>query len=169
MADKHATIYVVDVGSTTGNSHNERNETDLEYGLRYFWSKIAETMAAGRTTLSVGVIAFRTNETLNPLETEGYENIAILKNLGQVELADVEKLRSKLVTSNSEYGDAISAVVIAISEIEKFTRLKDGKPGKFTRKIVLLTDGLGMINPDDSEEIIRKINECSIELVVMSE
>ncbi|POS88201.1 hypothetical protein EPUL_000345, partial [Erysiphe pulchra] len=167
MADKQATIYVIDVGSTTKKCHNGRSESDLEYGLQYFWSKIAETMAANRITWSVGVIAFRTDDSLNPLASEGYQNISILKPLGKIEMADVEKFRPKLISSSTENGDAISAVVVAIAEIIKFTQLKSGRPGKFKRKIVLLTDGQGLIDSEGSEEIIKKINESDIELVVI--
>ncbi|KAI6246142.1 ATP-dependent DNA helicase II subunit 2 [Erysiphe necator] len=167
MADKQATIYVIDVGSTTKELHNGRCESDLNFSLKYFWSKIAETMATNRSTLSVGVIAFRTDNTLNPLASEGYENISILKSLGKMEMADVEEIRSKLIPSSTETGDAISAIVVAIAEIIKFTQLKSGRPGKFKRKIVLITDGQGINDYEGSDEIIRKINESDIELVVI--
>ncbi|RKF71388.1 ATP-dependent DNA helicase II subunit 2 [Golovinomyces cichoracearum] len=167
MADKLAVIYVVDVGSTTRECNNGRNQSDLEYCLRYLELKIIEIIAANRVTWSVGIIAFRTNETNNRLEAEGYDNIRMLKPLGKIELSDLRQIKSELVPSNTEEGDAISAVVVAISEIIDFTQLKSGKPGKFVRKICLLTDGKGMIDPDGSEEIAKKMNESDIELVVI--
>ncbi|TQS37769.1 hypothetical protein Golomagni_01745 [Golovinomyces magnicellulatus] len=167
MADKLAVIYIVDVGSTTRECNNGRNQSDLEYCLRYLELKIIEIIASNRITWSVGIIAFRTNETNNPLETEGYENIRILKPLGKIELSDLREIKSELVPSDTDEGDAISAIVVAISEIIDFTQLKSGKPGKFVRRICILTDGKGMINPEGSEEIARKMNESDIELVVI--
>jgi len=42
MADKQATIYIVDLGASTGECHNGRVESDLDYGMRYVWDKLAE-------------------------------------------------------------------------------------------------------------------------------
>ena len=44
MADKEATVYVVDVGKSMGLKRNERNETDLNFALEYIWDKIATTV-----------------------------------------------------------------------------------------------------------------------------
>ncbi|SZF01564.1 unnamed protein product [Blumeria hordei] len=168
MADKQATIYVIDVGSTTGEIHGGRDESNLEFGLRYFWTKIAENMATNRITLNVGVIAFRTNETKNSMyPQDGYHNISVLKSLGKVEMSHIRFLRAKLVTNDAIEGDAISAVVIAMSEIINFTKLKNGKPGKFIRKIILLTDGQSTLDSDDIESITAKVNESEIELIVI--
>jgi ATP-dependent DNA helicase 2 subunit 2 len=79
MATKEATIFIVDVGSTTAECHNGRIESDLDYGMQYVWDKIAATLATNRTTLNVGVLALRHDETDNPLgSSEGYENIGQL-------------------------------------------------------------------------------------------
>lgn len=168
MADKQATIYVIDVGLTTGEFHGGRNESNLEYGLRYFWTKIAENMATNRITLNVGVVAFRTDETKNSMyPQDGYHNISVLKSLGKVEMPHLQFLRAKLVTNDTIEGDAISAVVIAMSEIINFTKLKNGNPGKFIRKIILLTDGQSTLDSDDIENITAKVNESGIELIII--
>lgn len=77
------------------------------------------------------------------------------------------ELRSKITPSGTNAGDAISAIVLAVHMITEFTKLKSGKPGKFARRIVLLTDGQGIIEDEDIEQIAAKINECGIVLVVM--
>jgi len=82
MADKQATIYVIDLGSSTGECRCGRVETDLDYGMRYIWDKIATTMSADRKSWNVGVIGFRTDETNGPLAAdEGYENISVSVSL----------------------------------------------------------------------------------------
>lgn len=74
---KQATVYVIDLGSTMGECHNGRVETDLEFGMRYIWDKIATTMGENKKTANVGVIGFRTDGTNNPLDDDGYENISV--------------------------------------------------------------------------------------------
>jgi ATP-dependent DNA helicase 2 subunit 2 len=82
MADKQATIYVIDLGCSTAECHNGRVESDLDYGMRYIWDKIANTMAADRKTWSIGILGFRTDETNGPLAAdEGYENISVSVSL----------------------------------------------------------------------------------------
>jgi ATP-dependent DNA helicase 2 subunit 2 len=170
MASKEATVYIVDQGASTGECHNGRVESDLDYGMRYIWDKIAETMMANRVTAGVGVIGLRTDETENELaetDAEAYSNICVQKPLGPMEMAHLRDLQKRIKTSSTDHGDAISAIVVAIQLIEKFTTLKSGKPGKYARKIVLLTDGQGTIEDDDIEPIVERINELGIGLVVV--
>lgn len=61
MADKEATLFVVDVGKSMGTRRNGRDETDLDWGMRYVWDRITATVATGRKTACVGVIAFRSD------------------------------------------------------------------------------------------------------------
>jgi len=169
MADKQATVYVVDVGCSTGQCNSGRTESDLDYGMKYIWDKIATTMLANRTTWWVGMVGFRTDETANSLsvDSEGYENISVWKELGPMDMSHLTSIKEKVTPSETDDGDAISAVVVAIDMINEKTMLKSGKPGKYARKIVLLTDGQGRIDDDNIDPIAEKINECDIELVVM--
>lgn len=86
-----------------------------------------------------------------------------------MELSQLAELRSKMAPSRTDAGDAISAIVVAVHMITEFTKLKTGKPGSFARKIVLLTDGQGMIEDAGMEQIAAKINEWGISLVVLSD
>jgi len=174
MAGKEATIYIVDVGASTEECHNGRVESDLEYGMRYVWDKIAETMSANRTTLTVGIVGLRTDETNNLQydnaeddDKESYEYISVLKEMGPMKMSDLKPLQQKIKPSMTNEGDAVSAIVVAIELMEKHTALKSGLPGKYKRKIVLLTDGQGSISDDDIAPIADRINEFNIELVVM--
>lgn len=167
MADKQAFVYIVDMGRSMGNTHAQGrptpNETDFEYGMRYIWDKITTTMLADRKTYTVGVVGLRTDETSNPMgDDEGYQHISILQPLGPMQMPQLKKLQDTVRVSNTESGDAISAIIIAIEMIEKFT-----KKLKYFRKIVLMTNGRGAIDSDDIDEIAKKLNEENIELVVV--
>lgn len=169
MASKEATVFVLDLGATMGSTNESRNEIDLDWGMRYVWDKITTIMSASRSTLSVGVLGFRTDETLNALadSSEEYENIVVLKPLGQMTMAALKDLQTKIHPNGTNKGDAVSAIVVAERMINEFTQLKSGKPGKFRRKIIVLTDGKGDIADDGNEEIAKQLNESDIDLVVM--
>ncbi|KAI1089653.1 ATP-dependent DNA helicase II subunit 2 [Rostrohypoxylon terebratum] len=165
MADKEATVYIVDLGSSMGDCHNGRIESDLDWGMRYVWDKITTTVAASRKTWTVGVIGVRTDETKNHLQDQqgdGYENISILQELGPMNLASLRSLQNLIKPSDTESGDSISAIVLAVDMIEKFT-----KKLKYKRKIILVTDGEGSVDPDDFDDIARQIKGCGIELIVL--
>jgi ATP-dependent DNA helicase 2 subunit 2 len=167
MAGKSATFYIIDLGASTGECHNGRIESDLYFGMQYVWDNMADKMA--KASSGVGVIGFRTNETDNDLadEDEAYQNICILKQLGPIDRSGFKDLEEKIKSSETDTGDAISAVVLGVSLIEESTKLKTGKPGKYDRKIVLLTDGEGHIDDDEIDPIAEKINEVGIELLVL--
>lgn len=57
---------------------------------------------------------------------------------------------------------AISAIIIAIQMISKYC-----KKLKYQRRIVLVTDGKGVIDPDGATEISKKIKQEGIELIVV--
>jgi ATP-dependent DNA helicase 2 subunit 2 len=44
MADKQATVYVIDVGKSMGDLRNGREETDLDFALRYLWDRVTTTV-----------------------------------------------------------------------------------------------------------------------------
>ncbi|KAF3059626.1 ATP-dependent DNA helicase II subunit 2 [Daldinia childiae] len=165
MADKEATVYIIDLGSSMGDCHNGRIESDLDWGMRYVWDKITTTVAASRKTWTVGVVGVRTDETVNPLQEqvgEGYENISILQELGPMNLTSLRDLQGLIKPNDTDTGDSISAIIVAVDMIEKFT-----KKLKYKRKVILVTDGEGPVDPDDLDDISSKIKECGIELIVL--
>jgi ATP-dependent DNA helicase 2 subunit 2 len=163
MADKQATVYIVDQGQSMGEKHNGRDETDLDYGMQYIWDKITTTLLANRVTFTVGVVGLRTDKTDNPLKGEdSYENISIMQSICTMKMAHLMELREQIRVNETEAGDAISAIVIAIDMIAKFT-----KKLKYIRKIVLMTNARGPMDTDDIEEVAKKLNEDNIELVVV--
>lgn len=135
--------------------------------MRYIWEKIALTLSANRAGLLVGVVGFRTDQTEHQLDLEEYENIWVMRPLEAMKMSHLKELQRDIQPSQTESGDAISAIVVAIDMIEKATTLKTGRLGKYKRKIVLLTDGQGPMDSDGLDDIARRIEEIEIELVVV--
>ena len=167
MADKEATVYIIDLGSTMADCHTGRIESDLDWSMRYVWDKICTTVAANRKTWQIGVVGLRTAASKNPLaeaapET-GYDNISILQEVGPMSMTSVRQLQTKIRPSDTMSGDAISAIIIAAEMISKAAP----KRLKFKRTIILVTDGQGPIDADDFKEISSQLNNLGIQLLVM--
>ena len=163
MADKEATVFILDLGSSMSQTHDGRSESDLDWSMRYVWDKITDIVASNRKTLCVGVVGLRTDDTNNKLmEDDGYENISVLQDLGPMTMASLRSLQSVVGPSKTSTGDAISAIVVAVDMIDTFT-----KKLKWTRKIVLVTDGQGEVDGDDLDDIAKKMNDSNIQLTVL--
>ncbi|CAN8097257.1 unnamed protein product [Discula destructiva] len=171
MADKQATVYIVDLGPSMGDCHNGRTESDLDWGMRYMWDKITTTAQAARKTWSVGVLGVRTDETKNRYaedeNNKGYDNIAVLKELGPVSLPEIKDLKARLRPSGTESGDAMSAIVLATEMINEFTTNAKGKPLLYKREVYLITDGTAAIDDDDVDEIADRLNDVGVKLTVV--
>lgn len=163
MAGKEATVYIVDCGRTMGEHSHGHKESNLDWALQYVWDKITTTIATGRKTLLAGVVGLRTDASQNDLSSEeDYQHISIYRDLGQILMPHVRQLRNDLVVSNTDAGDAISSLVIAIQMITETC-----KKLQYSRKIVLVTDARGPMQADDLSQITDKLKEDSIELVVL--
>ncbi|KXX73983.1 ATP-dependent DNA helicase II subunit 2 [Madurella mycetomatis] len=165
MADKEATVYIVDLGESMADCHNGRTESDLDFGMRYVWDKISTTVAASRKTWTVGVVGLNTEETDNAQEREGlegYDHISVLQEIGPMTMSSLRELRSTIQPSHNYGGDAISAIVVALSMIEVFT-----KKLKYNRRIILVTNGESPIDDESSEDVANRLNDSNIELVVI--
>lgn len=46
MAEKEATVYIVDMGRSMGEHHHGRPITDLEWAMQYVWDRITATVCA---------------------------------------------------------------------------------------------------------------------------
>ncbi|KAK1147444.1 ATP-dependent DNA helicase yku80 [Aspergillus melleus] len=163
MADKEATVYIVDVGKSMGERRHGRSVTDLEWSMQYVWERITGTVATGRKTATVGVLGLRTDETDNELGDEAYfANISVFSGIKQFLMPDLRKLGEDIKPSNTNRGDAISAIVLAVQMI-----ITHCKKLKYKRKIVLVTNGQGRMSSENLDEITKKIKEDNIELVVL--
>ncbi|KAI0128857.1 Ku70/Ku80 N-terminal alpha/beta domain-containing protein [Xylariales sp. AK1849] len=169
MADKEATVYIVDLGSSMADCRNGRTESDLDWSMRYVWDKISTTVAAARKTWNVGVIGVRTDETDHFLQDEegyeeGYENLSVLQELGPMDLAKMRRLQDSIKPSETSTGDCISALVPAIQMIETLT-----KKLKYTRKIYIVTAGEAPLDDDAGNiaDIAEKLKQNNIQLTVL--
>ncbi|CUS12854.1 unnamed protein product [Tuber aestivum] len=165
MADKQATVYVIDLGSTLSRVQPPRSESDLDYALTYIWDKITATISTGRKTDVIGVVGFRTEDTDNTMATaDGYENICVLAPIAQFLMDHLRDLRRVLVPSRKKGrgGDGFSAICIAVDMIMKYCRKL-----KYIRNIVLVTDGRGEWDDEGCEDIVGQIREEGINLTVL--
>ncbi|RAH42091.1 ATP-dependent DNA helicase 2 subunit KU80 [Aspergillus brunneoviolaceus CBS 621.78] len=163
MADKEATVYIVDLGRSMGKRYHDREVTDLEWAMQYVWDRITGTVATGRKTAGIGVIGLRTDDTSNDLEDDAdFANISVFSGIKQFLMPDIRELSEKIVPSQTNKGDAISAIVLAIQMI-----IIHCKKLKYKRRIVLVTDGKGPMNTDSLSEITKKIKEDNIELIIL--
>ncbi|RDA92872.1 hypothetical protein CP533_2892 [Ophiocordyceps camponoti-saundersi (nom. inval.)] len=163
MADKEATVFILDLGASMVRVSAGRDESDLDWCMRYVWDKITDVVAANRKTLCLGIVGLRTDETNNKLQADdGYENISVLQDLGQMTMSGLRTLQASIRPSNSWSGDAISAIVVAVDMVETFT-----KKLKWIRKIVLITDGQGAMDADGISDIAHKINDSAIHLTIL--
>lgn len=46
MADKEATVYIVDLGISMREKRNGRDQSDLDYAMTYVWEKITSTVCS---------------------------------------------------------------------------------------------------------------------------
>lgn len=163
MADKEATVFILDLGASMAQKHSGREESDLDWAMCYVWDKITDIVAANRKTLCVGVVGLRTDETNNRLQDgDGYENISVIQELSQITMSGLRALKASVKPNETMSGDAVSAIVVAIDLIGTFT-----KKLKWIRNIVLVTDGQGDMDADDIEDIAKKINDSGIKLTVL--
>ncbi|GAQ39282.1 ATP-dependent DNA helicase II subunit 2 [Aspergillus niger] len=163
MADKEATVYIVDCGKSMGERRHGREVTDLDWAMQYVWDRITGTVATGRKMALIGVLGLRTDDTANELEDDSdYSHISVLSGIKQFLMPDIRSLSDRIKPSKTNKGDAISALVLAIQMI-----ITQCKKLKYKRRIVLVTNGQGPMNPDNLSEITKKIKEDNIELIIL--
>lgn len=162
-----------------GEKHHDRDTSDLDYGIRPIFEKMATILQAERKTLNVGVIGLRTDKTdlkaLKTLtDTEGYEHNTIhrlLRANEQFRLPEFQVLREKCTKiSKTDEGDTMGAILIAYQMIREATFNAASKKLKFDREIVLVTNGTGLVDTDNKEDIdqlIGFINDAEIRMVVL--
>ncbi|KAL4781501.1 SPOC like C-terminal domain-containing protein [Aspergillus varians] len=163
MADKEATVYIVDVGKSMDERRNGREVTDLEWAMQYVWDCITTTVATGRKTAMLGVIGLKTDSTSNELQEEShFSHISVLSGIKQFLMPDIRQLSEQIKPSNADKGDAISALILAIHMI-----ILHCKKLKWKRKIVLVTNGMGRMSRENLDDIVSKVKEDNIDLIIL--
>ena len=179
MADKEATVYIVDVAKSMNKNNNGREQSDLDWALSYVWDRITATVCtlilreklrliSGR---SIPVVRLQMSQSLvsgtdaseNDLaDDDSYKHISVFQPLSQILMPQLRQLQDKLHTSKTDSRDAISGIVLAIMLIESFC-----KQLKYERRIVLVTNGTGQLDPDNTEEIATKLQKEGIHLTIL--
>ncbi|KAF2635688.1 SPOC domain-like protein [Massarina eburnea CBS 473.64] len=175
MAGKEATVFILDLGETMGEIRYGRKQSDLDWAMEYVWDKITTTVSTERKTALMSVIGVRTDRTdLQGVikDDEGYENITVFSELKAYLLPDIRKLQGNLKPSSTSSGDLLSAVAVAIMQIDKATSGKNGNPLKYDRRIIIVTDGRGQMDTSDLSGFTSKIRgddnpDAKIELVLL--
>ncbi|EMR10549.1 hypothetical protein PNEG_01255 [Pneumocystis murina B123] len=158
MSEKEVTVFVIDLDKRMKNCENNRTQSNLEWVLSYFWNKISSKVLSGRKTDCVGVVGFKTDETNNDMEDDKfYENISVLCPIQQITIKEIKELKKQLIPSNTDVGDAISAVIIGIDLISKYCRNL-----KYIKNLILITNGESDMNFSDLEKIAYQIRYMSI-------
>lgn len=161
--EKEATIYIIDVARSMGETHLGRDQSDLDWALQYVWDKITNTVSTGRKTLQIGVVGLGTDETANDMqEDNSYKHISVLQPIDQILLPELRALPSLLKPSKTDDRDVLSAVIIAVDMM-----MKHCKHLKYKKKIVVITNPTGHIDDDDIESTAEQIKGNNIELVIL--
>ena len=165
MAEKEATVYIVDVSRSMSKCNQGREISDLDWALGYIWEKITTTVGTGRKTALLGVLGLGTEKSLNDMAANGdeaYNHISLLQPIAQILMPDLRALPGKLKTSNTNSRDALSAIIIAVDMIMKTCRQL-----KYNKKIILVTNGTGHIDPEDIGDVAKQMKDSQIELIVL--
>ncbi|KAL1600570.1 ATP-dependent DNA helicase yku80 [Paraconiothyrium brasiliense] len=158
-----------------GRKRHGRKVSDLDWAMEYVWDKITTTVATGRKTALMSVIGVRTDALIDsdlagimPVE-DGYENITVFSPLKQWLLPDIRGLQGKVKPSSTDRGDVMSAVAVAVQQIDAATTGTTGKPLKFDRRIIIVTDGTGSLDTSDLAQIASKLKDYDppVEVVLL--
>ena len=77
-------------------------------------------------------------------------------------MSELRHLQQVLRVNRNDQRDPISAVVVAIQMIRSFC-----KHLKYLKKIILVTNGTGAVDPDDIDDIATKAKQDGIEIVIL--
>ncbi|KAK9459428.1 SPOC like C-terminal domain-containing protein [Lipomyces oligophaga] len=167
MADKQATIFVLDLANSMGKVDiaNEFNKSDLDFALEYVFDKIGTKIIGARKTDFVGVIGVSTPETDNVMANElDYAHISTLLPLKQVLLPDFRMLQQRLLPSKpGNEGDLVSALLIALFLIEQHCQKL-----KYIKQITLLSNCEYATNFLEMDQIVKRIADLEVSVVIMT-
>jgi len=161
MASKSAFLAVIDA-----NMPVER----LHAAGTIIQKLLQQKLWEGRKTDRFGIITFGT-PTKNALHRPGssdYQNVTIAHAL---DTPSIEMLRfvSNQLTPSDNPADLLDALIIAVQHLmEETTSKSSGKPLKFDRNIVLISDAEHDFATADAEAVAQKIDAEDIALTIIS-
>ncbi len=164
MAEKEATIYLIDVSRSMGKKHSGRDQSDLDWALQYVWDKITNAVFTGRKTLQIGVVGLGTDGTKNEMaaQDDSYKHISVLQPISQILMPELQALPKLLKPSKTDDRDVLSGIIIAVDVMMKHCRHL-----KYKKKIVVITNATGHIDADDIESTAEQFKNHDIELVLL--
>jgi ATP-dependent DNA helicase 2 subunit 2 len=163
------TMFLVDVSSSMGKTRlielpngTTKEVSSLKWGLQYVKLKIQEMIFNGRKTDQCGVILFGSEDTDNIINRKngGYNNVSEYIEIAQPNAGTLASL--DLLEPTSESGDAIDALIVGVETQSNYLAKK-----KWTRKIVLITDGETPLELEDWDITAQKMNDLNIGLTVI--
>ncbi|EXJ59273.1 hypothetical protein A1O7_06705 [Cladophialophora yegresii CBS 114405] len=165
MADKEATVYIIDVAQSMGEKHNGREESDLEWSLQWVYDRITGVVFTGRKTLQVGVLGLGTDETDNSMmdQDDSYKHISVLQPITQLLLPDLQNLPKVLKPSHTDERDIVSAIILGVDMISRHC-----KHLKYKKRIFVVTNATGShIDEDDLDQVAQQFKDNNIDLTLL--
>ncbi|KAK7468469.1 ATP-dependent DNA helicase yku80 [Stygiomarasmius scandens] len=162
-------MFVLDVCKSMGSPHTftlpdgrTQEITNLQWALKYIKLKIQEMIYNGRKTDKCGVIIFGTEETNNIVNDKqgGYDNVTEYIPICTPNAGTLRKLDR--LEPSATYGDPIDALIVATKTQEEWLGKK-----KWSKKITLVTDGQNIMELEDWESSVAKLNELEISFLLV--
>ncbi|KAK9235337.1 SPOC like C-terminal domain-containing protein [Lipomyces kononenkoae] len=166
MAEKEATVIVVDLSPSMAESHMAaaKGQSDIDMCMKYIYDKIGGKVLSERKTDVVGIVGVGTEDTLNRMsEDDAYKHISILYEIRQFLYRDYQSLPKKLVPSLKSQGDLVSGLVVAMDAIAQHCRHL-----KYIKNIVILSNCTTPMDFAGIEGIIDKLGEMNVNLSVFT-
>jgi ATP-dependent DNA helicase 2 subunit 2 len=165
MADKEATVYIVDVAQSMGKKRNGREQSDLEWSLQWVYDRITGVVFTGRKTLQIGVLGLGTDQTDNSMmdQDDSYKHISVLQPIAQLLLPELQNLPKALKPSHTDERDIVSAIILGVDMISRHC-----KHLKYRKRIFVITNATGShIDEDDLDQVAQQFKDNNIELTVL--
>lgn len=154
--NKETNVIILDVGSTMSPGGNT---TPLEGAVSAVNLFVQQKMLF-KPKDEVGVVLFGTEETDNPLEDHGYENISVLRDIGT---PDLDLLRDiEAIAPNKASGDFIDALIVGMDMLINYPN----KAKKPINRIYLVTNAAGEVNKDELKVVLEQFKKLETALFV---
>ncbi|KAJ3043868.1 X-ray repair cross-complementing protein 5 [Rhizophlyctis rosea] len=170
MADKEATVYILDVSPSMRGRRDEYDKTAQENACRAVFKMLHPKLVSGRKTDVVALLLAGTEETNNMLADGGeYKHIMAYEPTTADEdkhfyMSDLEMLRfvDNGAVEGSEIPDIMDSIIIAIQMLDTHC-----KKLKWKKRIYLFTNAENPINHEDADPVINKAKEMGVEFTVI--
>lgn len=148
MSSKEITTFVVDVSASMGRRY-DLDDTDLSFGLKYFYHSVISKIIRARKTDYISLITCRSPQTNNPFsDGDSFAGIDVVEDKMVPDFASLKKFNQQLVPnvrSKEDQSDCVEAMMVAVGLMQKDAKLK------FIRNIVVITNAEDPIKSFDSE------------------